>query len=158
MNTPSQPHTSNQFALLVTLIGISVVVLAIALFEMRVTVHQANDKNECLIGCDSPHDASMDGYSCTECHQFQNNGLVQGNHITGEWDTWNAWYAPIFAGAGILLGELPEQMSSQEAGHSDIGDDAGTGQTYQPAASEAMRTSDQLARLSADDRSSGLVR
>jgi hypothetical protein len=143
MNMPFQPSASKQFALLVTLIGILVVVLAIALYEMRVTVHQAGDNNECLIGCDSPHDASLDGLSCTECHQFQNNGLVQGNQITGEWDTWNAWYAPIFAGAGFLLGELPEQMSSQETGHSNLSDNAGTDQSYQPARSEAMVASNR---------------
>jgi hypothetical protein len=96
----------------------------------------------------------MDGLSCTECHQFQNNGLVQGNQITGEWDTWNAWYAPIFAGAGILLGELPEQMTSQEAGHSNFGDDAGMDQTYRSTGFEAVRNSIRNSSLPAGEQRS----
>jgi hypothetical protein len=75
---------------------------------------------------------------------------------SGEWDTSNTWYAPLSTGAGFLLGALPEQMTSPEMGDNHFDDDAGTDQPYQPAAYEAMRTSDQFARLSADDRSSRL--
>lgn len=156
MNTPSQPRTSHQFALLVTLIGILVVVLTIALAEMTVTAHQNGGGSDCIMGCGNPHDASMDSLSCTKCHQFQNNGLVQIGQTmhSGKWDT---WYAQIFAGAGFLLGKLPDQLTSQATGHSESGIDAGPDQTYQPAASEDMSISNPLSHLHADDRSSKVL-
>jgi hypothetical protein len=107
MNKLSLSRTSKQFALLVTLLGVLVFVLSVALAEITVSAHAGGGGNDCIIGCDKPHDASMDSLSCTQCHTFQNNGLAKVGQTmnSGERDT---WYAPLLTGAGILLGELPE--------------------------------------------------
>jgi surface antigen len=147
MNTSSQSHTSSQFALLVTIIGILVVALTIALAEMTVTAHQGGG-NDVIKRGDKLHDASMNGQSCTQCHQFHNNGLVEVGQTmhSDDWDNGNTWYATVFAGAGFLLGKLPERITSQEAGHSDFGENASTSQFHQPAASEVIGISNHLSR------------